>query len=59
MLMSTETNKDLRFSEFCVLEYLDYLETDLRIKLSFDEYVSEFRYVLVEKWRNEAQPILH
>jgi hypothetical protein len=57
--MSTETNKDLRFSEFCVLEYLDYLETDMRIKLSFDEYVSEFRYVLIEKWRNEAQPILH
>jgi len=59
MLMSTEANKDLRFSEFCVLEYLEYLETDIRIKLSFDEYVSEFRYVLVEKWRNEAQPILH
>ena len=57
--MSIETNKDLRFSEFCVLEYLEYLETDMRIKLSFDEYVSEFRYILIEKWRNEAQPILH
>lgn len=57
--MSTESNKDLRFSEFCVLEYLEYLETDLKIKMSFDEYVSEFRYMLIEKWRNEAQPIVH
>jgi len=57
--MSTETNKDLRFAEFCVLEYLDYLETDQKLKLSFDEYVSEFRYMLIEKWRNEAQPIIH
>jgi len=57
--MSTETNKELRFSEFCVLEYLEYLESDNEIKMSFDEYVSEFRYTLIEKWRNEAQPILH
>jgi hypothetical protein len=57
--MSTETNKELRFSEFCVLEYLEYLEADNEIKMSFDEYVSEFRYTLIEKWRNEAQPILH
>jgi len=57
--MSIETNKELRFAEFCVLEYLDYLETDQKLKLSFDEYVSEFRYMLIEKWRNEAQPIIH
>jgi hypothetical protein len=57
--MSIETNKELRFSEFCVLEYLEYLESDNEIKMSFDEYVSEFRYTLIEKWRNEAQPILH
>jgi hypothetical protein len=57
--MSTETNKELRFSEFCVLEYLEYLEADAEIKMSFDEYVSEFRYTLIEKWRNDAQPILH
>jgi len=57
--MSRKTDKDLRFAEFCVLEYLDYLETDQKLKLSFDEYVSEFRYMLIEKWRNEAQPIIH
>jgi hypothetical protein len=54
--MSKKTDKDLRFAEFCVLEYL---EADNEIKMSFDEYVSEFRYVLLEKWRNEAQPIIH
>tara|TARA_R110000803_G_scaffold210340_1_gene281864 strand:- start:4144 stop:4317 length:174 start_codon:yes stop_codon:yes gene_type:complete len=57
--MSIKTNKDLRFSEFCVLEYLEYLEANEKIKLSFDEYVSNFRYVLIEKWHNEVQPILH
>jgi hypothetical protein len=57
--MSRKTDKDLRFAEFCVLEYLDYLEVEQQQKLSFDEYVSEFRYVLLEKWRNEAQPIIH
>lgn len=57
--MSIETNKELRFAEFCVLEYLDYLELNQKQTLSFDEYVSEFRYMLIEKWRNEAQPIIH
>ena len=50
---------ELRFAEFCVLEYLEYLESDSPQKLSFDEYVSQFRYVLLEKWRNDAQPIIH
>ena len=47
---------ELRFAEFCVLEYL---ESDSPQKLSFDEYVSQFRYVLLEKWRNDAHPIIH
>jgi|TARA_R100000234_G_C4978955_1_gene169812 hypothetical protein len=50
---------ELRFAEFCVLEYLEYLESDSPQKLSFDEYVSQFRYVLLEKWRNDAHPIIH
>jgi hypothetical protein len=53
------TNRDLRFAEFCVLEYLEYLEKEQKVKLSFDEYVSDYRYMLLEKWRDEAQPIIH
>lgn len=52
-------SRDVRFAEFCVLEYLDYLEREDTEKLSFDEYVSCYRYTLLEKWRNEAQPIIH
>lgn len=56
MLMNT---KQFTFTEFCVLEYLEYLEGDQKEKLSFDEYISEYRYWLLEKWRHEASPTIH
>lgn len=58
--MSTTNKRDLRFAEFCVIEYLEYLEENSdQSNLSFDEYVSVYRYMLLEKWCSEAQPKIH
>jgi hypothetical protein len=54
-----QTHEQLSFTEFCILEYLDYLENNQEDNLSFDEYVSNFRYMLIERWRDNTQITIH
>lgn len=57
--MLKQDNED--FTQFCFAEYFEYLAANKEQPqvLSFEDYVSDYRYILIEKWRTGAQPKLH
>jgi len=54
------------FSEFVVMQYIEYIERrSLNLHFfaknlaSFEEYISEHRYELLEKWQKLICPTIH
>lgn len=50
------------FADFCAIEYIEDLEYRFQNKkelLSFQDYVSTNRYILLEKWEKIKSPTIH
>ena len=62
MLILDQTDTPDNFADFCAIEYIDDLEkrhNEKKELLSFQDYVSQNRYILLEKWQKLICPTIH